>query len=70
MELTIKDIQEFYGVSPVTARARVKEIKEALNLKKKGRVLLAHMAKYEALTIEEVKNIMKLKEYMKRTKKD
>ena len=53
MELTNKDIQVFYGCSHVTARARIKEIKEGLSLRKKGRILIHHLAKWEGLTLLE-----------------
>ncbi|MCU4165222.1 hypothetical protein [Carboxylicivirga caseinilyticus] len=60
MELTRKDIQVFYGCSYVTAGCRINEIKRGLNLHSKGRVLLAHLAKYEGLTLDECKQAINL----------
>lgn len=63
MELTHKEIMAFYGCAICTAAVRVQEIKQALNLpKSKKRVLAIHVAKYEGLTVSEVREIIKVNE--------
>ena len=69
MELTLKDIQIFYDCKSVnTARHRVDEIKTALKLpKKKKRILAVHVAKYEGLSVSEVKEIIKIYQKVSKT---
>nr|WP_319398214.1 hypothetical protein [uncultured Carboxylicivirga sp.] len=55
MELTRQDIADFYGCSTPTASHRITEIKNYLNIKRKGRILINHLAKYEGLTVQECK---------------
>jgi hypothetical protein len=59
MEVTIKQIAEFYGVSYPTAIKRKEEIIKALDVKSK-RVSIYHIAKYEGLTDQEVMFILKI----------
>lgn len=59
MELTLKDIKNFYGcLSDTTAIQRVKEIKAFFNIEYKKRISLFHLAKYEGLSISEVRFIL------------
>ncbi|MBS2212148.1 hypothetical protein KEM09_12080 [Carboxylicivirga mesophila] len=61
MELTVKDLQIFYNCSKPTALHRKQEIISALELpKNKKRILLLHLAKYEGLTVDECKQVIKL----------
>ncbi len=61
MELTNKDIQLFYTCCHVTAKSRIDEIKKALRLPKhRKRILINHLAKYEGLTIDECKQVLRL----------
>jgi hypothetical protein len=61
MELTINDLETFYNCSHVTASSRKREIINALGLSKnKKRIHILHLAKYEGLTIEECKEVLKL----------
>lgn len=61
MELTLVQICIFYGCSLNTARMRVAEIKKALKLpENKKHILAIHVAKYEGLTVSEVREIIKL----------
>ncbi|TRX70529.1 hypothetical protein [Carboxylicivirga sp. M1479] len=61
MELTNKDIQAFYGCCKSTAVARIREIKNGLKLPSdKKRILMIHLAKYEGLTVDECKQVIKL----------
>lgn len=57
-ELTIKDIQCFYGCCRSTAIERVKEIKNALGVLRKGRILINHLAIYEGITVSDVRFIL------------
>ena len=61
MELTLNEVCAFYGCCVNTARMRVKEVKTGLKLpKSKKRILAVHVAKYEGLTVSEVKEIIKI----------
>ena len=62
MELTLDEIRAFYGCKTLnTARDRVKEIKAGLKLpENKKRILIVHLAKYEGLSVSEVKEIIKM----------
>jgi hypothetical protein len=60
MELTRKDLANFYNCSLPTAKHREIEIKQALNITHKGRILDLHLAKYEGLTLNDIYSIFGL----------
>lgn len=58
MELTLKDVANFYCCALSTAQFRVKEIKAYFHIKRKCRILKIHLAKYEGLTLADVDMIL------------
>jgi hypothetical protein len=59
MELTIKDLMIFYCCSEKTAKQRKREILESFGLTNNNRRVLAiHVAKYERLSLSDVKTII------------
>ncbi len=61
MELRLKDIKKFYGVSSdTTAVSRVKEVKCFLNKEHKKRITDYDLAQYEKMDIKIVRSILQL----------
>jgi hypothetical protein len=62
MVIKNKDLQIFYDCSAPTACLRKKEIIEALNITS-GNIFDFHIAKYEGLTIDDVRFVLNMIKY-------